>query len=256
MKERIRQQLGEEPSGLWAGTFHSIGARILRRFASQLGWSSTFTIYDQDQSLRQIKRAQEEAGIDPKRWSPKVFRAHISGAKNQLISPQGFLDENGDSFDILLRNVARVYPVYQQALRNHDAFDFDDLLMKPVELLESNPEILEDYRSRFSFLLVDEYQDTNRAQFRFLELLAGEVGEPHGRGGRRPEHLWVERGRHPEHPGFRSVAFPSARVVRLEQNYRSTAEDPGGGQPGHPAQCGPEGEEPSGPNGRAGKSSR
>jgi len=92
MKDRIRQQLGQEPSGLWAGTFHSVGARILRRYASHLGWSPTFTIYDQDQSLRQIKRAEEEAGIDPKRWNPKVFRAHVSGAKNMLISPLEFLE--------------------------------------------------------------------------------------------------------------------------------------------------------------------
>ncbi len=221
MKERIRKQLGEDPSGLWAGTFHSVGARMLRRFASHLGWSQTFTIYDQDQSLRQVKRAQEEAGIDPKRWSPKVFRSHISGAKNQLVSPQSFLEEHGDSFDILLRNVARVYPVYQQALRNHDAFDFDDLLMKPVELLESNPEILEEYRSRFSFLLVDEYQDTNRAQFRFLELLTGEaanlmvVGDD-------DQSIYGWRGADIRNILDFEAAFPNSRVVRLEQNYRST----------------------------------
>ena len=221
MKDRIRQQLGEEPSGLWAGTFHSIGARILRRYAPFLGWSPAFTIYDQDQSLRQIKRALEEAGIDPKRWSPKLFRAHVSGAKNQLVSPQAFLEENGESFDILVRNVARVYPVYQEALKNHDAFDFDDLLMKPVELLESHPGILEDYRARFSFLLVDEYQDTNRAQFRFLELLAGEaanlmvVGDD-------DQSIYAWRGADIRNILDFEASFPSARVVRLEQNYRST----------------------------------
>ncbi len=221
MKDRIRQQLGEDPSGLWAGTFHSIGARILRRYASRLGWSSTFTIYDQDQSLRQIKRALEDVGIDPKRWSPKVFRAHVSGAKNQLVSPQAFLEDNGESFDILVRNVARVYPVYQEALKNHDAFDFDDLLMKPVELLEAHPGILEDYRARFSFLLVDEYQDTNRAQFRFLELLAGEtanlmvVGDD-------DQSIYAWRGADIRNILDFEASFPSARVVRLEQNYRST----------------------------------
>jgi len=221
MKDRIRLQLGEDPSGLWAGTFHSIGARILRRFASHLGWSSTFTIYDQDQSLRQVKRAQEEVGIDPKRWNPKVLRAHLSGAKNQLISPQTFLEENGDSFDILQRNVARVYPVYQQALKYHDAFDFDDLLMKPVELFEGNPGILQEYRSRFSFLLVDEYQDTNRAQFRFLELLAGEganlmvVGDD-------DQSIYAWRGADIRNILDFESTYPSAQVVRLEENYRST----------------------------------
>jgi len=221
MKERIRRQLGEEPSGMWAGTFHSVGARILRRFASRLGWSPTFTIYDQDQSLRQMKRAEEEAGIDPKRWNPKVFRSIVSGAKNQLVSAQAFLEENGDSFDILLRNVARVYPVYQQALHHHDAFDFDDLLMKPVELLEAHPDVLREYRSRFSFLLVDEYQDTNRAQFRFLELLAGEeanlmvVGDD-------DQSIYAWRGADIRNILDFEATFPSCRVVRLEQNYRST----------------------------------
>jgi len=221
MKDRIRQQLGEEPSGLWAGTFHSVGARILRRHAPRLGWSPAYTIYDQDQSLRQIKRAQEEAGLDPKRWSPKVFRALVSGAKNQLVSPQAFLEENGDSFDILLRNVARVYPVYQEALKNHDAFDFDDLLMKPVELLEAHPGVLEDYRSRFSFLLVDEYQDTNRAQFRFLELLAGKSGNLMVVGD-DDQSIYGWRGADIRNILDFEASFPSARVVRLEQNYRST----------------------------------
>jgi DNA helicase-2/ATP-dependent DNA helicase PcrA len=221
MKDRIRQQLGEDPAGLWAGTFHSVGARILRRYAPLLGWSPTFTIYDQDQSLRQIKRAQEEVGIDPKRWNPKIFRAHVSGAKNQLVSPQAFLEEHGDSFDILLRNVAKVYPAYQEGLKNHDAFDFDDLLMRPVELLEANPGILEDYRARFSFLLVDEYQDTNRAQFRFLELLAGDaanlmvVGDD-------DQSIYGWRGADIRNILEFEASFPSARVVRLEQNYRST----------------------------------
>jgi DNA helicase-2/ATP-dependent DNA helicase PcrA len=221
MKDRIREQLGEEPRGLWAGTFHSIGARILRRYAPRFGWSPTFTIYDQDQSLRQIKRAQEDLGIDPKRWNPKVFRAHVSGAKNQLVSSQAFLEENGDSFDILLRNVAKVYPAYQEALKNHDAFDFDDLLMRPVELLEAHPGILEGYRDRFSFLLVDEYQDTNRAQFRFLELLAGEaanlmvVGDD-------DQSIYGWRGADIRNILDFEASFPSARVVRLEQNYRST----------------------------------
>ncbi len=221
MKERIRKQLGREPAGLWAGTFHSTGARILRRFAPHLGWSPTFTIYDQEQSLRQIKRVQEEVGIDPKRWNPKVFRAQLSGAKNQLISPQAFLEENGDSFDPVARHVARIYPAYQEALKNHDAFDFDDLLVKPVELLQSHPEILQEYRDRFAFLLVDEYQDTNRAQFRFLELLAGDpanlmvVGDD-------DQSIYAWRGADIRNILDFEASFPAAKVVRLEENYRST----------------------------------
>jgi DNA helicase-2/ATP-dependent DNA helicase PcrA len=221
MRDRVRVLLGEEPSGMWLGTFHSLGARILRRFASRLGWSPTFTIYDQDQSLRQVKRAQEEVGIDPKRWNPKVLRAHLSGAKNQLTSVQEFVDTAGDSFDITTRNVAKVYPVYQEALRSHDALDFDDLLMKPVELLESDPDVLEGYRSRFAFILVDEYQDTNRAQFRFLELLAKESGNLMVVGD-DDQSIYAWRGADIRNILDFEKAFSGASLVRLEQNYRST----------------------------------
>lgn len=221
MRARIQEQLGEEPAGIWAGTFHSIGARILRRFAPRLGWSPAFTIYDQDQSLRQIKRVQEDVGIDTKRWNPKLFRALVSGAKNQLVSPQAFLEENGDSFDVLLRYASRVYPVYQQALKDHGAFDFDDLLVKPVELMENHPDILEGYRSRFSFLLVDEYQDTNRAQFRLLELMAGEVANLMVVGD-DDQSIYAWRGADIRNILDFEASYPSARVVRLEENYRST----------------------------------
>ena len=220
MRERIRLHLGEDPTGMWVGTFHALGARILRRHAPRIGRSPAFTIYDQAQSLREMKRAQEEAGIDPKRWNPKIFRAHVSGAKNQLVSARRFVEDNGDSFDILVRNVARVYPVYQDALRNHEAFDFDDLLMKPVEILEGHPEVLEEYRRRFAFLLVDEYQDTNRAQFRFLELLAAEssnimvVGDD-------DQSIYGWRGADIRNILDFESSFPGASVVRLEQNYRS-----------------------------------
>ncbi|MFO8175854.1 MAG: UvrD-helicase domain-containing protein, partial [Longimicrobiales bacterium] len=221
MRARVRLLLGEEPRGMWLGTFHSLGARILRRHAPRLGWSSTFTIYDQDQSLRQIKQAQEEVGIDTKRWNPKIFRSHISGAKNQLISVQELVEDAGDSFDIMARHVARVYPVYQEALRNHDAMDFDDLLMKPVELFQANPDILEEYRNRFSFILVDEYQDTNRAQFRFLELLA-QGSENLMVVGDDDQSIYAWRGADIRNILDFEATFPGAHLVRLEQNYRST----------------------------------
>jgi DNA helicase-2/ATP-dependent DNA helicase PcrA len=221
MRARVHGLLGEEPKGMWLGTFHSLGARILRRHAPRLGWSSTFTIYDQDQSLRQIKQAQQELGIDPKSWNPKIFRAHISGAKNQLVSVQELIEETEGSFDIMARNVAKVYPVYQEALRNHEAMDFDDLLMKPVELLREFPELLEDYRRRFSFLLVDEYQDTNRAQFKFLELLA-EGSENLMVVGDDDQSIYGWRGADIRNILDFEKGFPGAALVRLEQNYRST----------------------------------
>jgi DNA helicase-2/ATP-dependent DNA helicase PcrA len=222
MRDRIRRMLGSEPAGMWVGTFHALGARLLRRHAPYLGWSSTFTIYDQDQSLRQIKRTQELLDIDPKRWNPKGIRAEISSAKNQLISPQEYVESFGEGFDLFLRQVARIYPAYQQALKDQNAFDFDDLLVKPVELFLAHPEILERYRDRFSFVLVDEYQDTNQAQFRFLELLAGEhrnlmvVGDD-------DQSIYGWRGADIRNIlGFEET-FPGATVVRLEQNYRSSS---------------------------------
>ncbi len=222
MRERIRAQLGRDPVGAWIGTFHSLGARLLRRHADLVGWDSTFTIFDAEESLREIKRSLEREELDPKRWKPKAIRSALSDAKNQLISPKAFVDQHADGFDIFLRNVARVYPRYQAALRDQNAFDFDDLLVKPVELFQEHESVLARYRERFAFILVDEYQDTNHAQFRFVELLA-----------RGHENLMVVGDDDQSIYGWRGAdvtnilefeqAFPGAHTVRLEQNYRSTS---------------------------------
>ncbi|MEZ4414205.1 MAG: UvrD-helicase domain-containing protein [Gemmatimonadota bacterium] len=221
MRERVAHLLGAEPSGMWIGTFHALGARMLRRHAPRLGFSRTFSIFDQEQSLRAMQRAVETVGLDPKRWSPKAVRAQISAAKNQLIDAQRFARENEGSFDIFARNVARVFPVYQDSLREQNALDFDDLLVQPVALLESAPDLLSHYQERFAFLLVDEYQDTNRAQFRFLELLAAQhrnlmvVGDD-------DQSIYGWRGADIRNILDFEKTYPGAALVRLEQNYRST----------------------------------
>ncbi len=221
MRERITRLLDAEPSGMWVGTFHAVGARLLRRHADRLGWDRTFSIFDSDQSLRLLKSVQEGVGLDPKRWSPKAIRNEISNVKNQLVDAKAFVEENEGSFDLFLRNVARVYPEYQKALEHQNAFDFDDLLMKPVELFEAQPDLLDRYRERFAFILVDEYQDTNRAQFRFVELLAGEhhnlmvVGDD-------DQSIYGWRGADIRNILDFEDSFPTARTVRLERNYRST----------------------------------
>ncbi len=204
-----------------SGTFHSLGARILRRHAEQLGWSSSFTIFDAEEGLREVKRIMKARGVDDKRHKPTSVRAVMSDAKNRLIRPSAFNREHGGGSNLLLKAVAGVYPAYQKSLHAQDAFDFDDLLMKPVELLESDPRTLDAYRRRFEFLLVDEYQDTNRAQFRFLELVAG------GR-----ENLMVVGDDDQSIYGWRGAdirnildfeeTYPGTEVVRLETNYRST----------------------------------
>ncbi len=221
MRERIATLLGSEPVGMWIGTFHALGARLMRRHADRVGWDRSFSIYDQDQSLRLVKRVQERVGLDPKRWSPKAMRSEISNAKNQLVSAEDFVRDNEGSFDIFARNVAKVFPVYEEELRSQNAVDFDDLLVKPVELLESNPALLERYQERFAFLLVDEYQDTNRAQFRFVELLAARhrnlmvVGDD-------DQSIYGWRGADIRNILDFEESFPGSAVVRLERNYRST----------------------------------
>jgi DNA helicase II / ATP-dependent DNA helicase PcrA len=220
MRTRIRRLLGREPAGMWVGTFHSIGARLLRRHAGRIGWSPNFTIYDADGALRETKRALERLNLSPKRWNPQAVHGAISSAKNQLVSPEAYVAVPGDPFS---RVVADVYRTYQDALRDQNAFDFDDLLVKPVELLQRHEEILLAYRSRFRFLLVDEYQDTNHAQYVFLLLLAG---GPDGGNlmvvGDDDQSIYGWRGADIRNILDFEKDFPEARTVRLEQNYRST----------------------------------
>jgi DNA helicase-2/ATP-dependent DNA helicase PcrA len=220
MRERIERLLGAAPQGMWVGTFHAIGARLLRRHADQLGYDRSFSIFDAEQSLSLVKSVQSSVNVDPKRWSPKAIRGEISNAKNQLISAQEFAARVEGTMDLFVKNVARVYPAYQEALEKQNALDFDDLLTKPVELLETSPEMLERYRGRFAFVLVDEYQDTNRAQFRFVELLAGSHGNLMVVGD-DDQSIYRWRGADIRNILDFEKAFPGARVVRLERNYRS-----------------------------------
>jgi DNA helicase II / ATP-dependent DNA helicase PcrA len=222
MRERIRAHLGRDPVGAWMGTFHSLGARLLRRHAEAMGWDSTFTIFDAEESLREIKRVLEREQLDPKRWKPKAVRSALSDAKNQLITPGEFAEQHGEGFDFFMRNVARVFPAYQASLREQNAFDFDDLLVKPVQLFQEHTEILARYQERFAFILVDEYQDTNHAQFRFLELLA----QGHGNlmvVGDDDQSIYGWRGADISNILDFERTFPGARTIRLERNYRSTS---------------------------------
>ncbi|MEX0856347.1 MAG: UvrD-helicase domain-containing protein, partial [Gemmatimonadota bacterium] len=221
MKERISRLLGAPPAGAWIGTFHSLGARLLRRHAGVLGWDPTFTIFDAEESLRELGRIMKATGVDPKRWNPKAVRSVISDAKNQLITPGEFAEAHAEGFDLLARTVAGLYPRYQASLAEQNAFDFDDLLVKPVELFRDHPEILSRYQDRFAFLLVDEYQDTNHAQFRFLEALARSrrnlmvVGDD-------DQSIYGWRGADIRNILDFETTYPGAAVVRLERNYRST----------------------------------
>lgn len=219
MRERVRALLGREPAGMWIGTFHAIGARMLRRDAGRLGWTPNFLIYDAEDSERLVRRIlKDDLKLDPKRWSPRAVRGAISGAKNELVGVEEYATMATDLFS---RTVAMVYERYQRALRDANAFDFDDLLVKPVELLRAHPDVLRRYQDRFHFVLVDEYQDTNHAQYTFLRLMVGEksnlfvVGDD-------DQSIYGWRGANIRNILDFEKDFPDAELIRLEENYRST----------------------------------
>lgn len=218
MRDRIARLLGEEPKGMWSGTFHAIGARILRSAARQVGRTPSFTIYDEDDSLGVVKRIMESQGISPKQWSPKVIASLISDAKNALVLPGEY---ESLAMDPVSRAAARVYSQFEATLRNANAVSFDDLLVLPVEIFRKDEATLARYRDRFQFILVDEYQDTNRAQFQFIKLL----GSAHGNVvvvGDDDQSIYGWRGADIRNILDFEKEFAAAKLVRLEENYRST----------------------------------
>ncbi|MGI8843650.1 MAG: ATP-dependent helicase [Gemmatimonadaceae bacterium] len=218
MRQRVERALGETPAGMWVGTFHSIGARLLRREAPLVGRTPSFTIYDADESLAVVKGVMDQLKIPPKQFAPKAMHSLISDAKNALVSPDEYA---AVARDPMSRAAAQVYGALEPALRSNNAADFDDLLQLPVRILQDNPERLEAWRARFQFILIDEYQDTNRAQYRFITLLGGAhhnvcvVGDD-------DQSIYGWRGADIRNILDFEKDFPRARVVRLEENYRST----------------------------------
>jgi DNA helicase-2/ATP-dependent DNA helicase PcrA len=218
MRERITRLLGEEPRGMWSGTFHAIGARILRSSAHHVGRTSSFTIYDEDDTLGVIKRCMEREGIPQKQWSPKVIASLISDAKNALVPAAEY---ESLAMDPVSRAAAKVYRQMDPTLRAANAVSFDDLLVLPVEIFRKDEKTLARYRDRFQFILVDEYQDTIRAQFQFIKLL----GSAHGNVavvGDDDQSIYGWRGADIRNILDFEKEFPSSKVVRLEENYRST----------------------------------
>jgi DNA helicase-2/ATP-dependent DNA helicase PcrA len=218
MKERVERLVGGVSRVMWVMTFHSACARILRTDAQRLGYKRAFTIYDEADSLRMIKRCVEEAGVDPKRFPPRAIKNAISGAKSQLVDAESYAEAQSSFFE---ENVADVYRLYEKRMLEANAMDFDDLLVRTVNLLELFEDVRERYRKAFRWVLVDEYQDTNRVQYRLLQLLAGEhrnltvVGD-------EDQSVYAFR-----HADIRNILdferdFPDAATVRLEENYRST----------------------------------
>ncbi len=219
MKHRIGRLLDRDPSGLWIGTFHSLSARLLRREAELLGFTRQFTIYDEDDRLSLIRRIMEQRGHSTKVFAPRAVQSLISGAKNRMVPPAE-LAAGVSPFDRLAQASADVYAALGPALKAANAMDFDDLLLHPLTLFRQHPDRLKAYQAKFSFVLVDEFQDTNRAQYELIRLLGA-----HGNVcavGDDDQSIYGWRGAEVRNMQEFLKDFPGARLVRLEENYRST----------------------------------
>ncbi len=220
LKERLCTMLGEEDGGdIWASTFHSTCARILRRDGDRLGYTSHFTIYDTDDSRRLMKDCLKALNIEEKMLPVRGVLGEISRAKDSLISVEEFETQAG--MDFRLSQIAKAYRMYQKRLKDANAMDFDDLIVKTVELFTQCPDVLEFYQNKFRYLMVDEYQDTNHAQYVFVRLLAQKYGNLCVVGD-DDQSIYKFRGATIENILSFEKTFPDAKVIRLEQNYRST----------------------------------
>ena len=219
MRQRVDALVGFGSESIWVSTFHSMCVRILRRYIDRLGYDSRFTIYDTDDQKTLMKEVCRKADIDTKKFKERMLLSVISSAKNEMILPEEFeLNAGGDFVQM---KYAKAYREYEAQLRANNALDFDDLLVKTVQLLETQPDVRENYQERFRYIMVDEYQDTNTVQFRLVSLLAGKyrnlcvVGDD-------DQSIYKFRGANIRNILDFEKEYPDAKVIRLEQNYRST----------------------------------
>ena len=225
MKERVEKTVGELSANVWVSTFHSTCVRILRRFIEHLGYDRNFTIYDADDQKTLMKDVLKHLQIDTKQIKEKAFLSAISKAKDELISPQSFAL---NAHDFQKRQIATVYTEYQRRLKENNALDFDDLIVKTVELFRNCPDVLSYYQRRFRYIMVDEYQDTNTAQFHLIKLLAsytnedGEIEHNLCVVGDDDQSIYKFRGANIYNILNFEKEYPDAKVIKLEQNYRST----------------------------------
>ena len=219
MRERVDKLTGADGMSVWVATFHSTCVRILRRYIDRLGYDNRFTIYDSDDQKTLMKEICRKLNIDTKKYKERSLLAQISHAKDVMITPDEMEMNAGGDFN--QKKVAQVYREYQAALKSNNALDFDDLLVKTVELFQNCGDVLESYQEKFRYIMVDEYQDTNTVQFKFVSLLAARYGNLCVVGD-DDQSIYKFRGANIGNIlGFERV-FPDAKVIRLEQNYRST----------------------------------
>ncbi len=219
MRERIDALIGEEAESIWVATFHATCVRILRRYIDKLGYDTNFTIYDTDDSVTVMKDVCKRLQIDTKQYSPKALLSTISKVKNELMNPKDYLAEA--PWDYGRQQFCKIYTEYEKTLQKNNALDFDDLLLKTVELFQTCPAVLESYQDKFLYIMVDEYQDTNTVQFELIKLLAAKyrnicvVGDD-------DQSIYKFRGANIRNILDFEKVYPDAKVVKLEQNYRST----------------------------------
>lgn len=219
MRDRVDKIVGFGSESVWVSTFHSSCVRILRRYIDRIGYNNNFSIYDTDDQKTLMKGICKKLNIDTKLFKEKMFLGAISHAKDELISPEQFREMAGN--DLKQRKIAEVYTEYQNQLKNNNALDFDDLIVKTVELFQMHQDVLMNYQERFRYIMVDEYQDTNTAQFKFISLLASAhenlcvVGDD-------DQSIYKFRGANIGNILNFEQDFPKAHVIKLEQNYRST----------------------------------
>ena len=218
MRQRVDSLVGIGAESIWGSTFHSMCVRILRRYIDRLGYDNRFTIYDTDDQKTLMKEVCRKTDIDTKRFKERMLLSVISSAKNEMILPEEFeLNAGGDFVQL---KIAKVYKEYEAQMRANNALDFDDLLVKTVQLLETQPDVRENYQERFRYIMVDEYQDTNTVQFRLVSLLAGKyrnlcvVGDD-------DQSIYKFRGANIRNILDFEKEFSDAKVIKLEQNYRS-----------------------------------
>ncbi|WP_442956506.1 DNA helicase PcrA [Paenibacillus sp. YIM B09110] len=219
MQDRVSALVGPTGRDIWVSTFHSMCVRILRRDIHRIGYTTNFSILDSSDQLSVIRGCMKDMNLDTKKFEPKAVQAAISGAKNELITPERFGEKVGDFFDDI---VAKVFDKYQKRLRNNNSLDFDDLIMMTIQLFKDEPEVLDFYQNKFRYIHVDEYQDTNRAQYMLCRMLADKhhnicvVGDS-------DQSIYRWRGADITNILNFEGDYPEARTIMLEQNYRSTA---------------------------------
>ena len=219
MHDRTEHLLNGHIDGMWLCTFHSAAGKILRSNAQLIGYTSNFTIYDENESLQVIKDCQRKLNIDDKRFPAKAIKAVISKAKDEMLSPEQFANVNGQGYDAKVYSDS--YKMYQDILKANNAMDFDDMILNVIELFKKNPDVLEHYQDRFRYIMVDEYQDTNKAQYHFISMLANKyknicvVGDD-------DQSIYSFRGADIRNILDFESEYKNCKVIKLEQNYRST----------------------------------